>query len=419
MRKLLFIVLVMSLAVFVTACGDELASSGKDKVTLKIVSQYGGTDPATEAFENLLKEFEAEHTNVTIENDSGTAGDEFNTKVQTRWNAKDYPDLTFFFADEKGEFIINSGNVVSMDELFKEEPELEAVYNPAVLDQIRDTQNGELYSLPVNGYYEGLIVNKSLFEAEGLELPETWEKLETAIKAFSQTDIIPISASLVSNQYLIDNYVLAAGGVAGHNDPYSDAYVKGLELVKQTFEMGAYPADALTIDHGASQDYFKTGQAAMLIDGSWAVGGLPEEIADVSTVLPIPVAPGGALDYGDIISGFSSGWYLTKSAYEDKDKKELVVKLLKHLTSKEAIKAISESQGSVPAADVVIEGLNPAQEAGMQMVNNAGALELAADGFISNAAFMYIRDHMPEMITGKISIEKVLEESKKLEAQSK
>lgn len=412
MRKSLLLIVIICLSFVLAAC-DEGASGNKE-IVLKVVSQYGGTDPATEAFENLLKEFEAEHENVKIENDSGTAGDEFNTKIQTRWNSKDYPDLTFFFADEKGEFIISSGNVVSMDELFKEEPEIEKVYNPAVLDQIRDTQNGELYSLPVNGYYEGMIVNKSLFEAEGLELPETWEQLETAIKAFSQTDIIPISASLVSNQYLIDNYVLAAGGVEGHNEPYSDAYVRGLELVKETFEMGAYPEDALTIDHGTSQDYFKTGKAAILIDGSWAVGGLPEEIAEVSTVLPIPVAPGGALNYGDIISGFSSGWYLTKSSYEDKDKKDMVVKLLKHLTSKDAIQAISQAQGSVPAADVVIEGLNPAQEAGMQMVNNAGALELAADGFISNAAFMYIRDHMPQMITGQISIEEVLEESQKL-----
>jgi len=173
----------------------------------------------------------------------------------------------------------------------------------------------------------------------------------------------------------------------------------------------------MTIDGTQAQDYFKTGQAAMMIDGSWAVGGLPDEIAEVTTVMPFPVAPGGKLEYGDIISGFSSGWYMTKAAYEDDAKKDIVLELLKFLTSKEAIKSIAEAQGSVPAALVDLEGLNDAQNAGVTMIQNAGALELAADSFISNPAFMYISERLSEIVTGNLTPEEVLEEAQKLDEE--
>lgn len=274
---LLKLMLAIVLSLFLVACGnnaDSTADEGSDsgsadtgeKVTLKVVSQYGGTDPATEVFQGLLEEFETEHPNVTIEDGSGTASPEFNTRVQTQWSSGDHPDLTFFFADEKGDFIRSSGNVVSMDELLEEDPDWASSFNPAVLDQIRDTQDGELYSLPVNGYYESVIVNKQLFEEAGLELPETWEQFKTAIQTFSETDVIPLSASLVSNPYLIDNFTLAVGGVEGHNEPFSDAYIEGLNLIKESYEWGAYPEDTMTIEDADAQNYFKKGQAAMMIN---------------------------------------------------------------------------------------------------------------------------------------------------------
>lgn len=36
-----------------------------------------------------------------------------------------------------------------------------------------------VYAIPVRPYWEGLFVNVDLFEQHGVELPTTWEKLET------------------------------------------------------------------------------------------------------------------------------------------------------------------------------------------------------------------------------------------------
>lgn len=427
MRKMVTMALVFMMFLVIVACGNDGNSSGDgnkndanekgNKVKLKVISQYGGTDPAADVFSNLLKEFEDDHPNVDIENGSGATSPEFNTRLQTQWSSGDYADLTFFFADEKGDFIRSSGNVMNLDELLDEDPEWAEGFNEAALQQVRDTQNGELLSMPVNGYYEGLIVNKQIFEEFDLELPDTWEKFETAVKTLADSEYIPLSSSLVTNPYLIDHYTFTNGGVDGHSEAFSDAYQDGLYLLKETYEWGAFPEDAMTIDGTQAQDYFKTGQAAMMIDGSWAVGGLPDEIAEVTTVMPFPVVPGGKLQYGDIISGFSSGWYMTKDSYEDENKKEVLLELFKFLTSKESIKLIAEAQGSVPAAIVDLEGLNPAQNEGVTMIQNAGALELAADSFISNAAFMYISERLSEIVTGQLTPEEVLEEAEKLDGK--
>lgn len=416
---LLIAVSALFLIAFLAGCSSDDESSGSskdgDKIKLEVVSQYGGTDPATEVFQGLLDEFEKENPNITIENNSGTASTEFNTKLQTRWSSGDIPDLTFFFGDSKGEFIKESGKVVDMQQILDENPDWAADFNTSVLDGVKKLQDGKLYTIPVNGYYEGLIVNKKMFDDAGLELPKTWDQFEKAIKTFAKNDIIPIAASLPDSYYLIENFIFAQGGVEGHSDPFSPSYAEGLNLIKDTYEWNAYPKDALTIGDADAQNYFKKGQAAMIINGSWVVGGVPDEIAENTTVLPMPVPPNGKMQYGSAISGFSSGWYLNKETYGDSKKKDAAIKLLKYVTSKDAIKSIAQAQGSVPSVkDVTIEGTNPATTAGLEMASNAEKLEPAADGFISAEAYDYIRTHVPQIVTGKESAKDVLKDAKKL-----
>ena len=102
-------------------------------------------------------------------------------------------------------------------------------------------------------------------------------------------------------------------------------------------------------------------QAAMILDGSWIVGGIKDP--DTTTVLPVPCAPGGKKDPSDIIGGFSSGFYISKKAWDDPARRDAAVKFVQYMTSNEAIAMFAKVAGA-PAADVPTpEGLTAVMEA--------------------------------------------------------
>lgn len=429
---LLMLSFVLIIGIALAACSSEPANddpdkegsnnngeTGKDPVELRIVTFFGGTDPATEVLNEALEKFMAENDHVTIVNESLTSGDgAFRTKVQTEFATGNEPDLTAFFVGTDARDMIDEGLVVPMDDILAADPEWAGNISEAALEQVR-AHDGNIYAIPITGYYEGIIANKELFDQYNLELPTDWEKLNTAIETFSENGVVPLAASLEESYYLIEKYILAAGGQeaneAGLEDGIHDAWIKGLELIKEHYEMNAFPKDAMTIDDVAARELVDQGRAAMMINGSWAVGGLSDEMQENVVVLPMPIPPGGAGTYGDVVAGFGSGFYISTKAYEDAQKQEAVVKLLKFLTSNEVNQQIAEANSGVPANNVQISGLSAGALSGHQMIQEATSVSYPIDSQISTEAFTHIRTHVPHIVAGRKSAEEVLKEAQQLE----
>jgi raffinose/stachyose/melibiose transport system substrate-binding protein len=391
----------------------------EEPVELRIVTMFGGTDPSTQVLNEQLEAFKDANPHVTIINESQTSTDgTFRTKVNTDFASGNEPDVTFFFTDSDAEKIISQGLVVPMDEILAADQAWADGFSEAALDQVREA-DGNIYAIPTTGYYEGLIANKTLFDEYGLDLPTDWEKFEKAISTFSDNGIDPLAASLEESYYLIEHYILAAGGqegnTAGLSDGVHDSWVKGLNAIKTHYDMGAFPKDALTIDDLIARDLVDQEFAAMMINGSWAVGGLSPETQETSVVLPMPIMPGGKGTYGDLVAGFGSGYYLSKKAYEDDKKKDIAIELIKYLTSKESIGAHAQANGGVPAAKVEVEGLSAAALSGHKMLGEATSLSFPIDSQISAEAFTHIRTNIPLIATGEKTAEQVLKEAKDIE----
>jgi raffinose/stachyose/melibiose transport system substrate-binding protein len=428
--SLMMLAFVLVLSLFLTACGDkETGTKGNgekepvvtdEKVQLRIVTMFGGTDPSTEVLKSSLEQFKKDNPNVEIIEESMTAGDEFRTKVFADFSSGNEPDVTFFFTGKDAKDIIEAGKVVALDDLLKEDAAWADGFSDAALEQVR-AEDGNLYAIPLTGYYEGLIVNKKLFEDNGLELPTDWAKFETAIKTFSEKGIVPLGASLVDSYYLIEHYILAAGGTEGNTaglaNGIHDSWKTGLDQIKAHAEMGAFPKDTNTIDDTLAQQLYQQGQAAMMINGSWALGGIPDDVKANTTVLPMPVMPGGKATYGDVVSGFGSGYYLSKKAYEDASKKDAAVALIKFLTSKETVAAFAKANGGVPAAKVTVEGLPQAAVDGHKMIADATSLSYPIDSQIKPEAFTHIRTNVPQIAASKKTVEEVLTEAQKIETE--
>lgn len=392
-----------------------------EPVELRVFSTFGGTDAAREAFQAAIDEFTTANPHVTVNNDTMSADDDgFRTKVNTDMTSGNEPDLLFYFVGADATDIINAGKVVAMDEILDADTEWKSGFAPAALESMR-TADGKIYAIPLTGYYEGLFVNKKLFEENGVELPTDWEKFKAAITAFKAKGIIPLSGPFDQSHYLIEHFVLAAAGPEGQAKGLKDGvdpnWEKGLAAMKEVYDLGAFPEDAATIDLSMASNYYSEGLAAMLIEGSWAIGGLSEETKANTTVLPFPAIPGGVGTGKDVVGGFGSGFYLSTATYEDAAKKDAAIALLKHLTNPTSIKAIATANGGTPAAaGVEPEGLPQAALDGFAMVSAATSINSPIDSKVTPETFSTIRANIQPVVTGKKTPAEALEEARAIEA---
>lgn len=185
--SLVLMSIMLLLSMFLAACGNKGGSNAAgpaegttppaetgsteakaDPVKLRVFSTFGGTDPSREAFQALLDDFTAKNPHVTIENDPMSANDDgFRTKVNTDMNSGNEPDLLFYFIGADAEGFVNAGKVVPLNEILDADAEWKNGFLPNALELARQ-KDGNIYAVPLTGFYEGLFVNKKIFEDNGL-----------------------------------------------------------------------------------------------------------------------------------------------------------------------------------------------------------------------------------------------------------
>jgi raffinose/stachyose/melibiose transport system substrate-binding protein len=102
------------------------------------------------------------------------------------------------------------------------------------------------------------------------------------------------------------------------DDEHGKAWVAGLEDMKEMYEKGFFPENTLSGTDDETFQSFIDGKAAFLVDGSWKVGGIEEATDDVDNFTVTYVPAKGERKATDIIGGLSSGYYITKKAWEEK-----------------------------------------------------------------------------------------------------
>ena len=440
--SLVLMSIMLLLSMFLAACGNKGGSNAggpaegttppaetgtpeakADPVKLRVFSTFGGTDAAREAFQALLDDFTAKNPHVTIENDTMSANDDgFRTKVNTDMNSGNEPDLLFYFIGADAEGFVNAGKVVPLNEILDADSEWKNGFIPNALEMARQ-KDGNIYAVPLTGFYEGLFVNKKIFEENGLELPTDWEKLKKAVTTLSDKGIIPLSVPFDQSHYLIEHMILSAAGPESQNKGLIDGldpnWEKGYAAMKELYDLGAFPKDAATIDLGMAGNYYSEGLAAMILEGSWAIGGWNEDTRNNSTVIPFPQVPGGAGSGNDVVGGFGSGFYLPTSTYDDAAKKDAAIALMKHLTSKDSIQKIATANGGTPAADVEVKGLPQVALDGFAMVAKAAAINSPVDSKVAQETVSNLRASVQPVVTGKQTPTQAIEDAKKTEDDNK
>lgn len=311
---------------FILVVGLSLVACGEKELTLNTVSMFGGTDANRGIYSNTLLEYQNKN-DIRIKDNSGTSDEEWKTSVINMFKNGTEPDVLQFFTGETAKPFVEQGLVMSIEDIRKEYPTYANNITPSVLGT---------HSVPTTGFVEGIFVNTDHFKtAESKAYLNkdswTWAEFKTLLGLLKTENgaidgYAPIAYGLNVPHYWIDHLVAAE-----HGDDYYNV-IKGAggadkmaTALYRLNEIEQYLSKSNN-EEIASQN-FLDGKYTFQLDGSWFAGRI--ELENVK-VFPFP----SINDNGTpLLSGYTSGFYITKKAWNNPKKRDLAVKLVMELTS--------------------------------------------------------------------------------------
>lgn len=434
MKKLsLLLALVMVFSVF-AACGEKKteapatdapateapAEETAKPVELTVVTSYGGDDGNRENYESAYKAYE-EATGNIVKDASGTSNEEWKAKIMSDFETGAEPDVLFYFNGIDSNKLVEGDKVVSVDEIREVYPDFAANMKDDLLGA--SPVDGKNYSIPVNGYWEGLFVNKKVLEASGVEVPGadyTWDQFLEDCQKIKDAGYTPIAVSLQEvPHYWFEFTIFNNGGLATHTDvPESSgdaagkAWTAGLNDIKELYEKGFLPANTNTALDSETMQMMVEDKAAFAIDGSWKIGWFQENAPEIDDFTVTYVPAKGERKATDIVGGLSMGYFITRKAWEDPAKQKAAVDFIEAMTTNEvvstfgstAITALKDGTVAPPDADSMVDaalvmtkgatGIVPATQDGLNQtsrtalfadIKNIAAGTITADEALDSA----------------------------------
>lgn len=396
-------------------------------VTLNVVTSYGGDDGNRKNFEAAVAAYEAS-TGNKVNDGSATSNEEWKAKVLTDFETGSEPDVLFFFTNADADPIINAGKVVSIDEIRAEYPEYAANMKDSMLAVAADGKN---YAVPSSGFWENMFVNKSVLDACGIAVPGpdyTWEQFLADCQTIKDNGYTPIAASLFEvPHYWFEFTVMNNGTLANHldlptiadgklvDDAVAQKWIAGLEDIKALYEAGYFPDNTLTATDAETVALFGEGEAAFLIDGSWKCGYFSENHADNLEDYVICCVPGkGERPATDAIGGISMGYFITRKAWDDPDKRAAAVEFVSQLTSDSVMSTFVTTEVTALKNGAAPAGLNAIQQSAADCNANVTGVVGAVQDTITAEAKGDLFGNVQKVVTGQMTAAEAVESAMKL-----
>jgi raffinose/stachyose/melibiose transport system substrate-binding protein len=298
-----------------------------------------------------------------------------------------------------------------------------SVVKPAI-DEF--TVNGKTYSVGNGVSLTSLIFyNKDLFERNNVTYPKTFSEFKQACRTFLDNGVIPIAhgdktqwpaqssiLSCVANRETGSEWLnnVLSGSGAKFTDP---EFIKALNNIKELADMGAFNKDYMSLDNAQMRDYFFRGEAAMMIDGSWALPEIfakaPDDLRANIQVGVFPAFEGGKGD-PDAVSGVSATGIVI-SAKASAEQKAAIEKLIMKLTDADA-QDLYVRNGVIPSAvktNIPESELDPILKQVLDVLGN-NPLVAVYDSALNSEQTEIINNGLQSLMLGSKTAEQVAQE---------
>ena len=316
MKKLvaLFLALAMMMSLSIVFAEEH------KEVTLTMSSIWSAETEANRApFLKTLAEFEEAYPWIHIEMDWNEAN-AWKDKGENLALSDSLPDVFYWNAGGVLWNLVGSGDILALNDYLTDD--IMARIEGGTLTDM--TFDGKVYQLPYTKACSALYCNMELFDKYSVKIPETWDDLIEAVKAFKAAGVTPMtvggSDQWPTNMYT-DIIALRFAGDAACRACYyktegatfmTQDWLDGMSAFKELIDLGAFPADAASLTRDESEVAYFAGEIPMYVHGQWFAGSLSPEMQQKVKAVKFPTVAGKKNDnqwMGGAAEGFCVSSY--------------------------------------------------------------------------------------------------------------
>lgn len=383
------------------------STSTDGAVTIKVFSNLTDRTSGQGLIEQtLFDSYMEENPNVTIEVEA-LDDESYKTKFKAYATGGNMPDLVNIwcspsFLDE----VVAAGTL----EPLNADDYADYGFTEGSLDGV--TYDGQIYGLPRNTDVLGFYYNKDLFEANGVEVPTTWDELLAAAEVFQDAGISPIAMDgqdkwplahfincMIGTVKGADTYATMVNSVqnSDYSDPaWKDTVTAASEQASLLFQPGFE-----TTDYATAMNLFMNGQSAMFFMGSWEMSMAPDFEVGYFTM------PDFDGDGQGVIGAYNGGGYAISSSSAVKEE---ATALLNYMFQPENWSKLSWENGVCMSAQDFSQYLT-GNETDLQndiinALNTASGITGMTYNDLGDSAYKTLsEDSTAEVLSGMISVD--------------
>jgi len=341
---------------------DGGASGGVQEITFMVWDDLDASeDLITKGYKDSIDRFNKDYEGKYHAKVISTNLEEYYTKLNAEVAAGNTPDVFIVSPGPNLNDYVLPGTAAKLDDYLNADGWKDTFTSDAVF--AGGTYGAEaaggagIYAIPLNIAAACVFYNTEMFADAGASVPKTYSELLTACQKLKDKGYTPITISagtawclsMVAG-YLCDRNGLNLQDIKDHKTDWNDAKV--INAGKQIQELSQYFQDtAVSDDNDVATAAFYDGEAAILIQGSWAIGQIngsgPEGFADKVGVFAFPAVDGSSADPNRVIAKSDS---LAMSATSKCP--EGAIALIKYFVDDTAQKYTAEVGGKIPVTKV-------------------------------------------------------------------
>ena len=408
-----------------SSCGFEKLKTGpvnkeKGNVELTVMTMYAGNDGNAKNFKNAVSEWQ-KLTGNTVLDTSVTSDEAFKTRVIMDYQTGAEPDVLFYFSGEDASVLVQNDRVVSLDEIRELYPDYASNMKESLMQP--SPVNQKIYCIPVNGYWEGLFVNKKVCREAGVEIPDEntdWDTFMAMCEKIRDAGYTPIAASLANVPHYWFEFC-----IYNHQDPETHsivpksiydkqgkAWIAGLNDLKMMYEKGFFPQSTLSASDDETMRDFLSGKAAFLLDGSWRVSAIEEAAENIDDFCVTFVPGKNNRKTTDIIGGLSSGYYISRKAWKDPEKREAAVSFISYMTADEMVSKFALVSVTALKSGVKLEQAEVSSfvSSALYMAEHASGVSTAVQDYVPAESRAPVFENMPAIVKGLTPVDEAIGE---------
>ena len=334
MKKLIPFLLSATLACSVLG-GAAYADDASGDVT---IWYYWETEGHQKALGHIIEEFNNSQDDITVEAKYVPFAD-FKKQLSVGASADELPDLVILDNPDHAAYAA-MGIFADITDKFDVSNYYEGPVNSCTLD-------GRLYGVPFGSNDLLLFYNEDMLKEAGCEVPTTWDELLEAARATTTDTVSGFAHCALQNEEGTFNFlpwVWSTGATSYEID--SEGGIKALQFEKDLVDSGAMTKEAINWTQGDTMHQFIAGNLAMMINGTWQIPTMREEVPDLNwNVAPIPQDKEQASGLG------GENYAVIAGGNED-----AAVKFLEYATSPETCLYMMNAMGYISADSTIAEG---------------------------------------------------------------